>query len=116
MPYIEVNISKKLSDQEKDVLKAKLGELITILPGKSEDVLMIGISDGYTIYFSGQKKEKVAYLNVNLYKESEFEYKAEFTKKVFGFFEKEYGVTGDNLFMTFREYGCWGFKGVLNDK
>lgn len=28
MPYIDVNISKKLSDDEKDVLKAKLGELI----------------------------------------------------------------------------------------
>jgi len=116
MPYIDVNISKKLSDQEKDVLKAKLGELISIIPGKTEDQLMIGINDDYTIYFSGQKKEKVAFLNVKLYKESKFESKTEFTKKLFEFFEKEYDITGDNLYMTFDEYDAWAFRGFLNNK
>lgn len=113
MPYINVNISKTLSDGEKDTLKAKLGELITIIPGKSESVLMIGINDGYTIYFSGEKKDKVAFLDIRLYKQSDFEYKAEFTQKVFELFEKEYGITKENLFVNFGEYECWGFKGIL---
>ncbi|MCX7711505.1 MAG: phenylpyruvate tautomerase MIF-related protein [Clostridia bacterium] len=113
MPYINVNISTKLSEAEKDTLKAKLGELISTIPGKTEEVLMIGINDGYTLYFSGEKKEKVAFLEVRLYKESTFECKAEFTQKVFEVFEKDFGVTGDNLFMTFGEYDSWGFRGVL---
>jgi phenylpyruvate tautomerase PptA (4-oxalocrotonate tautomerase family) len=116
MPYIDVKISKKLDNQEETTLKSKLGELISVIPGKSEDVLMIGIDDEYAIYFSGQKKEKVAYINVNLYKESGFEYKAEFTKKVFEFFEKEYGFTKNNIFMTFGEYNSWGANGELNNK
>jgi hypothetical protein len=115
MPYIDVKMSIKLSDQNKDDLKAKLGELITLIPGKTEAVLMIGINDGYTLYFSGQKKEKVAFMEVKLFKESAFEFKAEFTRKVFEFFEKEYGITGDNLFLTFGEYESWGVKGALKN-
>ncbi|MHB8061243.1 MAG: phenylpyruvate tautomerase MIF-related protein [Ruminiclostridium sp.] len=116
MPYIDVNISKKLSDSEKDVLKAKLGELISIIPGKTEESLMIGINDGYTMYFSGQKKENVAFLNIKLYKPSELEYKKELTKKIFEFFEKEYAIAGENLYMTFDEYDSWATRGVLKNQ
>jgi hypothetical protein len=116
MPYIDVKISNKLNLQETDTMKAKLGELITLIPGKTEEVLMVGINPGYTIYFSGEKKDKAAYVNICLYKESGFEYKAAFAEKVFEFFEKEYGVTKNNLFMTFSEYGAWGFNGTLNNK
>lgn len=113
MPYIDVNISKKLSDDEKYVLKAKLGELISIIPGKTEAVTMIGINDSYTMYMSGQKKEKLAFLNIKLYKSSEFEYKNELTKKIFEFFEKEYDIAGENIYMTFDEYDSWGTSGTL---
>ncbi|HEY5583174.1 MAG TPA: phenylpyruvate tautomerase MIF-related protein [Ruminiclostridium sp.] len=116
MPYIDVNISIKLSDHEKDVLKTKLGELISIIPGKTESGLMIGINDGYTMYFSGQKKEKVAYLNIKLYKQAEYEYKNELSKKIFEFFEKEYDITGYNLYMNFDEYSSWATRGSLNNQ
>lgn len=112
MPYINVNISKKLNDDQKNVLKTKLGELISILPGKSEEVLMIGINDDYTLYFSG-KKGDIAFVEVKLFKQSEFEHKAEFTKECFKLFEKEYGVDGNHLFFNISEYETWGFRGVL---
>lgn len=115
MPYINVNISTKLSNQEKDNLKSKLGELISIIPGKTENVLMIGINDDYTMYFSGIKKEKMAFLNIKMYKQSEFEYKNELTKKIFEFFEKEFDITGDNIFMTFDEYDSWATRGMLKN-
>jgi phenylpyruvate tautomerase PptA (4-oxalocrotonate tautomerase family) len=113
MPYIDVNISKKLSNDEKDVLKAKLGELISIIPGKTEGVTMIGINDDYTMYLSGQKKDRAAFLNIKLYKPSEFEYKNELTKKIFEFFEEEYDITGENMYMTFDEYDSWATRGML---
>lgn len=113
MPYIDVSISKKLMDEEKDSLKSKLGELITIIPGKTEKVLMVGINDGYTMYFSGEKKENIAFINVKLFKESGFEYKAEFSKKVFELFQTEYGIPSDSIFMNFDEYNSWASRGEL---
>ena len=113
MPYIDVKVTSRLSALEKDTLKSKLGELIAILPGKSEAVLMVCISDDSTIYFSGQEKEKAAFINIKLFKESGFEFKAKFTEKVFEFFEKELKITGDNIFLAFDEYNSWGFGGTL---
>jgi len=112
MPYINVNISKKLNEDDKDALKSKLGALISILPGKTEDVLMVGISDGYSMYFSGQKKD-TAFVEVRLYKQSDFDSKSRFTKEVFKFFEEKFGIDGGSLFLCIAEYDSWGFKGNL---
>ena len=113
MPYIDINITNKLKDREKDIIKSKLGELITIIPGKNETGLMIGINDGYTIYFGGDKKDKSAYITIQMYKSSEFEYEAEFTQKVFEFFEEELGISKNNLYLNFGEHEYWGSNGVL---
>lgn len=113
MPYIDVKVTSKLSDTEKDKVKSNLGELITILPGKTEAVLMVCLTDESTIYFSGLKKEQAAFINIKLFKESDFEYKAEFTKKVFEFFEEELKITADSIFLAFDEYNSWGSRGTL---
>ena len=114
MPYIDIKVTGKLSDAEKDKMKSKFGELITLLPGKTEAVLMICISDESTIYFSGLKKEKAAFINIKLFRESGFEYKEEFTKKTFEFLDQEFEITRDSIFLTFDEYNSWGSNGSLN--
>lgn len=112
MPYINVNISKKLGDADKDTLKSKLGELITILPGKTEDVLMVGINDACTMYFAGQKKD-TAYVDVRIYKQCDFESKSRFTKEVSRFLEQRFGIDGGSLFLSIGEYETWGYRGAL---
>ncbi len=113
MPYIDIKITLKLNGQEKDRIKAKMGELITIIPGKNESGLMVGIDDGYTIYLAGEKKEKAAYIMVQLYKSSEFEFEAKFTEKVFDFFEGELGIPKNCLYLNIGERQCWGSRGAL---
>ena len=113
MPYIDVNITKKLTDPEKDGLKATLGNLISIIPGKHEAVLMIGIDDGKTIYFAGKREPLAAFLEIKLFKEAAIEAKSEFTAKVFDFLERDYGIARENVFQTFSEHDSWGAKGQL---
>lgn len=112
MPYIDINITTKLNEEEKDRLKSKLGELITIIPGKNEAGLMIGINDQYTIYLGGVKKDKAAYISVNMYKSSEFENKAQFTEKVFDYFEQEFGIDKNSIYLNISEYEEWGSRGI----
>lgn len=113
MPYIDINITNKLKEEDKDKIKSKLGELVTIIPGKVEAGLMVGINDGYTIYLGGEKKEKSAYIMVQMYKSADFEYEAEFTEKVFDFFEKEFEIEKNNLYLNIGENEYWGSKGIL---
>ena len=63
MPYIGISTSKRLSDAQKDALKAELGEKIRVIPGKTEAALMVDISDCHAMYLAGEKRE-LAFLDV----------------------------------------------------
>lgn len=54
MPYIDVNVTPIMKQNEKEQLKAKMGELITLIPGKSEAVTMVSVSDECSLYLGGR--------------------------------------------------------------
>lgn len=58
MPYIDVKLPTKLDGSQKDTLKARLGNAVSIL-NKSECYFMVGIDDCYTLYFGGKKWKMV---------------------------------------------------------
>ena len=49
MPFIDTKVTMKLSDSQKENLKAKLGKAISVM-NKSETYLMVGILDGYDLW------------------------------------------------------------------
>lgn len=53
MPFINSKISMKISQEQETELKTRLGQSISIIPGKSESWLMTGFEDGYHLYFRG---------------------------------------------------------------
>ena len=56
----------KLAEEKKESVKKKLGECISIMH-KPESYLMVGIEDGYSLYFAGEALEKGAYVSVSLF-------------------------------------------------
>ena len=46
MPFINSKVSVPLTDSEKETLKGKLGQAISLIPGKSESWLMVGFEIG----------------------------------------------------------------------
>ena len=66
MPFIDSRVTVKISDQQKEEIKAELGKLITTL-NKSETYLMVGIEDSCDLWLGGKKLEKGAYVSVSLY-------------------------------------------------
>ena len=57
MPFIDSKVTGKLTNEQKEEIKAELGQLITTL-GKSENYLMVGIEDAYDLWLAGKKLEK----------------------------------------------------------
>ena len=66
MPFIDCKFSMKLAEEKKESVKKKLGECISIMH-KPESYLMVGIEDGYSLYFAGEALEKGAYVSVSLF-------------------------------------------------
>jgi phenylpyruvate tautomerase PptA (4-oxalocrotonate tautomerase family) len=113
MPYINSTVTVKLTDKEKEVIKSKLGEIITEIPGKSEDWLMVGFKDDQTLFFRGDKKEKAAFIEVKIFGTADKKHKEVITSKVCSLFEEELHIPKDSIFIVFDEVKDWGWNGNM---
>ena len=67
MPFINVKISENLSDTQVDNIKSRLGEAISLIPGKSETWLMVNIQDNCKLYFKGTNDKPTAFTDVSIF-------------------------------------------------
>ena len=112
MPYIGISTSKRLSDAQKDALKAELGEKIRVIPGKTEAALMVDISDCHAMYLAGEKRE-LAFLDVRCFGTTEFVNKKAFTEAAFQAVERVTELREDAIYLTYSEFANWGTRGSM---
>ena len=62
MPFINLCVSKDVSNDEEISLKEEFGKAIKIIPGKSEDWLMINITSNAHMYFKGNNDKPNGFL------------------------------------------------------
>lgn len=112
MPYLNISLSNKISEQQKNEIAAAAGSLIGLLPGKSETSLMIRIDSDTMMYFRGVA-ENCAYISLSLYQMSTYEKKGEFAKALVEAVGQIADIRSDNIFMTFSEFGNWVVGGAI---
>ena len=112
MPYINVCMSKKLDDAERDKLAKELGKIVTIIPGKTERGFMVDIEDGKALY-NGSEHGNFVYLELKIYWTCDYEYRNAFTAAVFEIFNRRYGVEGHNMYLNITQCDNWGVFGQL---
>lgn len=113
MPFISVTTANHLEASQKEKIKTSLGELITLIPNKTEKVLMIDIADDHTMYFNGKSMDNCAYLDIRLYGTAPFKCKEELTKALYQMLNDILGLTEDQIYISFGEYNTWGTMGQL---
>ena len=111
MPFIDSKISCKLSDTQKETLKTELGKLITIIPGKSENFLMVGFTDEYPLYFAGTKLDKGAFVDVKIFGSTSDAILEEVTTKICALYEKELGIPSNAIYVKYEFATHWGWNG-----
>lgn len=115
MAYVNLIFTDELSEEQKELLKTSVGQLITIFPGKSEDWLFVSIQDKQNLYFKGIKAVASAIIEIKIFGKQEKEHKDLFTSKLCDFLENELRIQGQNVFFIFTEAedGNWGWNGGL---
>lgn len=111
MPYINANLSQKLTEENIEALKCEIGKLLSLI-GKSEQHLMVDIESGKNMYFKG-KKEPSAYIDVRIYGNCDYERKNKFTQALFEIIEKITDIKKSNVFVSIQEFPNWGMNGGL---
>jgi phenylpyruvate tautomerase PptA (4-oxalocrotonate tautomerase family) len=110
MPYISVNLGQKLEAAQKEKLKAELGRLITIIPGKTEPDLIVHIQDGGAMY-TGGKEIPCAYIDLRVYTKTTGEAKKRFTRETCAYISREFAIPPERQYLTISEYEQWGYDG-----
>ena len=111
MPYIAINTSMELSAGQKEKIKTELGRLITIIPTKTEAGLVIDFSGGRTIYKAGAEVSGV-FIDLRLFRKSDFEPKKKFTEETFEMFARELGLDKNDMILNIIELENWGSTGT----
>lgn len=112
MPFVSYTTTKTLTLQQEVSLKKVTGELISILPSKKEENLMVHIEDNQVMYFRGQEIDCMK-IGVQLFHHTDLSYKQEFVKKLMKEVENITGISVDQQYLSIDEYDQWGKNGEL---
>ena len=111
MPFIDSKISIKITkDQEKE-LKTRLGQAISLIPGKSEHWLMAGFEDDYLLYFRGDDSEPMAYVEVRIFGGPDKNAFENMTREITKIFGEVLGIAPDHMYIKYSATPDWGWNG-----
>jgi len=113
MPFIAVSTTGKLQQEQKDAIARELGRVISLIPTKTEPVLMVDVSDDHVMYFGGKKMSRCAFVDVRCYKSAPFEGNKAFTEAVFKLLKEIVGLEENEVYVSISELPVWGTKGSL---
>lgn len=110
MPFIDCKLTKKLTDSQKESIKSELGKAVSLLR-KPESYLMVGIADGYDLYFAGKKLENGAYVSVSLFGSAPSSAYEKMTGAICEILNNELGTDGASVYVTYHPVDDWGWDG-----
>ena len=103
MPYISFKTNHKLTLRQENTIKSKSGELISLIPGKTEKALMIHMEDDQIMYFKGEETPCMM-IEINLYKSAEFDDKKKLTEAMIQMIHETTKIEADNIYVIFHEF------------
>ena len=112
MPVIKISTNMPIDSDQSLALKTQIGALIPIIPGKTEERLMLEFLANQDMYFQGND-EPTSFCQVFLYKEASFEAKNELVAKMTEVLENVIKVPSDRQYHCFSEFENWGRAGCV---
>ena len=111
MPFINSKVSVKTTPEQNEELKRRLGEAISLIPGKSESWLMVNLEDGQDMYFRGSNSEPVAFVGVNIYGRDDKAAYEKMTQALTKIYGEVIGVAPDHMYIKYAASTDWGWNG-----
>lgn len=114
MPCVICRTNIAVSAAAKATVKARLGEAIGLIPGKTEEWLMVCVEDQCALYFRGDGDSPAAFVEVKLLirKDVSDAYES-LTREITTLLEETLGIPAGRIYVCFQETRHWGFAGKL---
>ena len=109
MPYINTITSIGINGRKQQIIKERMGKAIELIPGKSEDWLMLSIEDNLTMFFKGDD-EPCAICQVQIFGTATEDDYAALTEKLTDILYEELEIPMERVYVTYKEIPCWGWN------
>lgn len=116
MPFIVSRVNLPISAEKERELKTLMGRAIGLVPGKSEESLLLVFEENCSIYLRGESEQPVAFVEAQIFGNEEHRGYAQFTRAVTEIFHRVLGIAPGNVFLSFRDIPVWGMSGLCFDQ
>lgn len=111
MPFIQSKVSVSLTDTQKENIKSKLGKAISLIPGKSEQWLMVEIKDNCCLYFQGNQDAPTAFVEVKIFGKASSQVYDSLTNEICNILNTELSIPKNRIYVKYEEVANWGWNG-----
>ena len=111
MPCIQIKTNVQVSDDIAQTVKSQLGRIITYLPEKTEDWLMIILEDQCRMWFRGDSEKPTAIVEVKIFGDKvDAAGSQKMTQDVCALFQQELGVDPKDMYIRYLASLDWGWN------
>ena len=111
MPFISTKTNVNVPKDKEIELKEKLGQAISIIPGKSESWLMVAIEGDVPMYFQGDDSRPVAFVEVKIFGNASSDVYSNMTKELTSIYSDVLGIPADRMYIRYFGSADWGWNG-----
>lgn len=112
MPYISTTTTVPITRTKETVLKEKLGQAIALIPGKTEEWLMLSFNPDTTMYFRGSNEKPLAFVIVSIFGAADSSAYDMLTARITEIMTDELGISPENVYVKYEEVNHWGWNAV----
>lgn len=116
MPFIKSKVSCELTTEQELDLKRRIGKAIELVPGKSEEYLLLEFEDNCRLWLRGEQDAPIAYIEAAIFgNENHLGYDA-FSAEITKAFVKVLGIPPDRIYIKYEDIIAWGVSGQYIDR
>ena len=111
MPFIHTKTNASITPAAREELTSALGKAIALLPGKSEQWLMLQFEGGCAMAFQGRSDAPIAMVNVQVYGGSPAACYDRLTAEITKILGEKLKIAPDHIYVAYAETPNWGWNG-----
>ena len=111
MPYIDTKTSAIITKDQKDRLIKEFGAAIELIPGKSEEWLMLNFDGGCRMAFRGISDVPCAMIDVQIFGKTTDQAYDALTERICAIINDILEIPSDRIYVKYTEKDRWGYNG-----
>jgi hypothetical protein len=110
MPFGIAKVNVPVTKEQETEIKSRIGKAIENVPGRNESDLLFGIGDHDHFYLRGDGKQKVAYIQADIFGNEDHAGFDRFGAEMTAAFHQVLGIPAGNIYIKFDDisgHGGW---------